>query len=248
MKDERGLAHMTQGNLTYFTTDRFNNTNSALALNGGWTQVPSGIYFDTPEFTISVWVLPRQIGYAARVIDFGNSSASSSANASNNIVLRLDTSNDYRPALNIHNDGNSIGDCVSLQPLSNNFIWQLLTATFNGTLMSIYINGNLTKNTTVNFILSNTTRNYNFIGKPYDSLYNYSWSYLDDLRFYNKCLTQSEIIELMIQNKTNTCASIIFILFFEILFLYIQMNRFLIKYIYFRNKPYNYYVTYFNSN
>ncbi len=56
MKDAIGTADMIQGNLTSFIADRYGKVNSALALNGGWAQVPSGIYFDTPEFTIAVWV------------------------------------------------------------------------------------------------------------------------------------------------------------------------------------------------
>ena len=48
MLDQIGLAHMKQGALTSLTLDRFGNPNSALALNGGWTQVPSGVYFNTP--------------------------------------------------------------------------------------------------------------------------------------------------------------------------------------------------------
>ena len=63
---------MTQGSFTSFISDRFGCTTSALALNGGWTQVPSGIYFNTPEFTISVWVYPHIVSYYARVIYFGN--------------------------------------------------------------------------------------------------------------------------------------------------------------------------------
>jgi hypothetical protein len=70
MLDEIGLAHMTQGNLTSFTTDRFGNENSALALNGGWTQVPQSIYFDTPEFSISVWIYPQNAESWSRVVDF----------------------------------------------------------------------------------------------------------------------------------------------------------------------------------
>ena len=57
MLDQIGMAHMTQGILTKFVEDRFCNPNSALALNGGWTQVPPGVYFDTPEFTIWVYVM-----------------------------------------------------------------------------------------------------------------------------------------------------------------------------------------------
>jgi hypothetical protein len=45
MNDEIGTAHMTQGSDTYFTLDRFEYENSALALNGGWTQVASGVFF-----------------------------------------------------------------------------------------------------------------------------------------------------------------------------------------------------------
>jgi hypothetical protein len=72
MLDEKGSAHMLQGALTSFTLDRFNCPNSSLALNGGWTQVPSGVYFDSPEFTISVWVFSQQVGFNSWIIDFGN--------------------------------------------------------------------------------------------------------------------------------------------------------------------------------
>jgi hypothetical protein len=72
MLDQIGSAHIMQGNLTKFAFDRFCNANSSLALNGGWAQIPSGIYFNSPEFTISVWVYPQQIGVWSRVIDMGN--------------------------------------------------------------------------------------------------------------------------------------------------------------------------------
>ncbi len=53
MTDQVGSADMSQGNSTSFTSDRLGNVNSALALNGGWAQVPPGIYFNTPEFSIT---------------------------------------------------------------------------------------------------------------------------------------------------------------------------------------------------
>ena len=87
MLDVIGSSNMIQGNLTSFTSDRFNNPNSALALNGGWTQIPSGIYFDTPEFTISVWVYPSSVGSSSRIIDFGN------GQFSDNIIFSLSYSN-----------------------------------------------------------------------------------------------------------------------------------------------------------
>ena len=190
---------MSQGNLTYFTVDRFGNSNSSLALNGGWTQIPAGVYFDTPEFTISVWVYPQQVGSYSRVINFGNSSTSTASN----IVLRFDSDSDKSPALNIINSaGSSIGVCFSSEPLLN-AEWQFLAATFNGTFESIYINGNLTGSVNVStYILPSTNRLNNYIGKSFSSYHGFSSSYLDDLRFYNKSLTQEEIIQLMNQNDS----------------------------------------------
>ena len=41
MEDQTDSAHMSQGALTSFTMDRFGKANSALALIGRWTQVPT---------------------------------------------------------------------------------------------------------------------------------------------------------------------------------------------------------------
>ena len=59
MNDLIGNAHMSQGANTTFVSDRFGNENSALNLNGGWTQVPPGIYFNSPQITITAWVYPQ---------------------------------------------------------------------------------------------------------------------------------------------------------------------------------------------
>jgi hypothetical protein len=83
MLDEIGGAHMTQGSATTFVADRFGNANAALNLNGGWTRVPSGIYFNTPAFTISTWIYPQTIGSWARLVDFGNGAYS------NNVVFAI---------------------------------------------------------------------------------------------------------------------------------------------------------------
>lgn len=191
MLDHIGSANMTQGSLTSFIEDRFGNAMSALALNDGWTQVPSGVYFDTPEFTVSVWVYPQNVGTFARVIDFGN------GQNADNILLRLNsgTTNVAVPALRINNRSISIGTAQSTRVLKN-LTWQHLTATFNGSQMYLYINSVLRGKYSSVFNLPNITRMYNYIGKA-NGATGYSSSYLDDLRFYNKSLTQPEIFELM---------------------------------------------------
>ena len=45
MNDLIGSAHMIQrSKATLFANDRFGNVNSSINLNGGWTQLPQGIY------------------------------------------------------------------------------------------------------------------------------------------------------------------------------------------------------------
>jgi hypothetical protein len=138
MRDVVGFADMTQGNLTSFTVDRFGCEYSALALNGGWTRVPQGVYFDSPEFTISVWILPQAIvGQWVRVMDF------SSGTSSNNIVFGISDLASPMPFLQINVDVNLTTGAFSSQNLSLGQ-WQFLAATFNGTNSYVYLNGELT--------------------------------------------------------------------------------------------------------
>ena len=204
MLDEIGSGDMVQGSLTYFTLGRFNNPNSALALNGGWTYVPSGIYFDTPEFTISVWIYPQNIGRCARLIDFSNSN---SRDFTNNIYIRLDercytNQYNYTPELAIYSSSQLQVNCISSHAFTFGE-WQFFAATFNGSVMRLYINGNQTCQTTTAYTLPTMSRIYNYIGKTSDPFDGYSASILDDLRFYNKRLTQSQILQLMNESQTS---------------------------------------------
>jgi hypothetical protein len=205
MKDVIGSADMTSHeNLTCFVNDRFGNVNSALALNGGWTQVPGGIYFDTLEFTISVWIYPSNVGDWARVIDFGNGAFT------DNIVLSLSFSNNLQPYFEVYSGSNQNFLTKSFKPITLNQ-WQFLTATFNGTIARVYLNGTFVAESNI----QNYTRPFNlsrsncYIGKSNMPSNGYSSSYVDDLRFYNKILTHEEIIE-NIQNKKSMLLNKIF--------------------------------------
>ena len=199
MTDSIGHADMQQGMNTTFISDRFGCPNSSLNLNGGWTYVHPGVYFDAPQFTISVWIYPQSIGEVARVIDFGNSPS-----PSDNIVLTQDTglgtSHNLKPKVNIRNGSKIIGTITSSTTLVLNQ-WQFLSATFDGTLLSIYINGVSKGSASVVYSLPSLTRTNNYIGKSWDTSNGYSSSYLDDLRFYNKSLSRCEIIDLMKANS-----------------------------------------------
>jgi hypothetical protein len=195
MRDVIGSADMTGGNLTSFVQDRFCNVNSALALNGGWTQVPMGVYFDTPEFTISIWVNPLNVGSYSRIIDFGNGQL-------DNIKFPLSLGSTLKPYFILNSGTTVIFTGQSSQSLALD-IWQFITVTYDGTNAKMYINGTLVANIYQNYTLASLSRSNCYIGKSNWPTDGYSSSYFDDLRFYNKSLSQQEILELMNQNETS---------------------------------------------
>jgi large repetitive protein len=191
MNDEVGSADMTQGQGTYFVEDRFCNPNAALALNGGWTQVPPGVYFNTPEFTITVWVYPQSLGFCSRIFDFG------SGVGVNNIVFSLSFDTSMKPYLYLHP--------TNFVPLTETLLlgkWQFLAVTFGSSELKIYLNDQIILQTTTNYNLPIVNRSSCFVGT---SNWNdgYSNSFLDDLRIYNKSLSHDELIQIMNQNEEN---------------------------------------------
>jgi len=194
MIDKINYNDMLQGEFTNFTSDRFGCENSALAMNNGWTQIPPGVYFNTPEITITVWIFPQQFPYNARVIDFANGPWS------DNIILSYSMGTSPQPYFNLFSGATSVLYASSMNVL-NLREWQFLAVAFNGTSAKIYINGQLSVDQNQPFTLQTLSRNSCFVGKS-NWADGYSNSYLDDLRFYNKSLTQVEILELMKYNGT----------------------------------------------
>jgi hypothetical protein len=194
MSDLIGLAHMSQGSLTSFTLDRFGNENSALALNGGYTQVPSGYYFNTPQFSVAAWVYPSSIGYWARVFDFGNGPGYFPFD-----YVQLSFSDSYSDQPSFVVDGTNQKTKLTASTVLEVNKWQLFTVTFNGTHLSLYIDAALVGVSFVPDQMPKVKRTSNFFGKSNLATDDVSHSYLDDIRFYNISLSQMQIAELMNQ-------------------------------------------------
>ena len=212
MKDQIGSSHMTQGNLTSFTSDRFGCVDSALALNGGWTQVPSGVYFDTPEFTISVWILPRQVDSWARIIDFGPT----------DFIYLGFIETLLQPFFELISGVSQHELTLISSQLLQQDTWQFIAITFDGKSARFYLGGQMTSEFNNNHSLPSITRLNCYIGKsnvPVNGTFHYSFSYLDDLRFFNKSLTQKEINDLMNQNRTSKIFKNLFFLILSIIYL-----------------------------
>jgi hypothetical protein len=196
MFDEIGDAHMVQISAIKFAPDRFGNANAALNLNGGWTQVPSGFYFNTPSFTISTWIYPQSIGSWARLIDFGNGAFS------NNVVFAIGSPTNI-PAFQLCIPSSCSLTLYSSQNLTLSE-WQFVAVTYDGYNARIYINSLLTAHLIYNYSMPNLNTTSNLIGKSnMGNNDGYSASYIDDLRVYNKSLTQNELIKIMYLNTSN---------------------------------------------
>ena len=200
MIDEIGGSNMIQGSLTTFTTDRFGNINSALALNGGWTRVPAGVHFNTPQFTISSWIYTQNLGSQARLIDFGNG-----ANM-NNVVVTFNKVSTMA-GVEICPGSPCIVNFASSVAFTLN-TWQFLAVTFDGATFSIYIDAVLTGSLSYTYTMPALTRTNNYIGRSNWAIDSYSWSYVDDLRFFNMSLSQTDIYFLM--NLTSKWENFVF--------------------------------------
>ena len=200
MLDEIDGANMTQGqgSSTTFVADRFGNENEALNLNGSWTQVPSGFYFNTPQFSIATWIYPKQLGSWSRLIDFGNG-----ANQDNVVFAIGSPAN--KPAIQVYSLNTCKMKLYSLQTLTLDK-WQFLSMTYNGAKLTIYIDSvQIAFDTSYTYQMPCINRTSNLIGKSnIGGSDGFSGSFIEDLRFYNTSLNSSQLDEIMNLN-TSLC-------------------------------------------
>ena len=205
LTDVIGGATMTQGLPgTSFTTDRFGNANCALNLNNGYTNVPAGYYFSTPQYSVSVWIHPASsIGQWSRLLDF--TSALGQKNDEFGIILNQGSPGN-NPSFQITTTSGSTNN-VALHSTKAFTLskWQLLVMTYDSTGLKAYINGSLLSlSGTLTYTPYRVLRSFNYVGKSCSSSDPYTLSYLDDLKFYNISLTSAQIMELVNEVATTS--------------------------------------------
>jgi hypothetical protein len=186
--DIKGTAHLYNGVNATFTTDRFQNENSAIRLTYGYYQAPAGVYF-SGDFTLSVWIRLTKIISWARIIDFGNGAASSNVALSSSVALL------GQPFLYVFNSLSSNAWFTSTSMLQIGR-WTHIACTLNGTMARVCLNAVCGSQSGFNQP-ANIIRSFNYVGKsnwPEDENLNAD---LDDLMIFNRSLSQSEIVELM---------------------------------------------------
>lgn len=186
-----------------YVNDRFGNANSAIRLNGtnAFVDVPDGTWFNG-AYSTSCWVRPEAFGTFARIYDFAN------GQANDNVLACLTQGTNGRLAAENY-VGNVSGvrlDAPVGAPLNQ---WSHVAITYNGTVLRIFLNGNLiaTGNSTGPRLI---TRTLNYIGRSNWAADAFAQSAFDDFMVWNRVITDSEISTLasdgLIDSNSPVCA------------------------------------------
>jgi hypothetical protein len=175
-------ANLFNGLNASFVPNRFGRASSSVYLNYGCLQAPDGVYF-RGDFTISVWLKPRSIVSDNRVLDFGVNSPDV-----DNIILAY-----AGPYGHVCNNGT----CKWLSSPSSLKLnkWQHLAFSLSGSTGYLYINGKLVRSDTGFTTPRAVIRTNCFIGKSnYGGGSQSVEAFFDDIKIFNKSLSQTEII------------------------------------------------------
>ncbi len=172
---------------TSYTTDRFGNSIGALQLNGtnGHVVAPGGVYFDGGPYSVSVWVNPVAYNSWSRVYDFGR------GQATDNILSGITNGTSGNVAAQNYNNTTG-GSTISASSGMRLNQWSHYTATWDGTNISIYVNGNLLVSG-AGQVPRLIFRNLCYIGRSNWASDGFANAAFDDFMLYNRVLTNDEI-------------------------------------------------------
>jgi len=181
------LSGSINSSYTYLDQDRFGQPNSALNLNNWFKTLSDGNYFQS-DFTISLWIKYAQ-AVSGQKSTFLSLDSQSTVNF---IFLGCDSFSSIEL-------GVSPFSVTTTVRVKTGF-WSFLVATRQGTTGSIYLDGILVgQNVTVS-TASPFSRTNNFVGAlkaNSTDVYGTSSTVIDELRIYNRSLSNTEIITLM---------------------------------------------------
>jgi hypothetical protein len=195
--DESGNGNNGIVNGASLTTDRFGNLNEAFSFNGitNFIEVPTSKSIEfTNSYTLSGW-FNADIWFGTSISDRTIISKNACTGGSGGYEIMIG-GNDG----NIANTGVITGKSFVLRSTGysiNN--WYMVTATFDGSTVKLYVNGILTNSQAISGSIQNSSQPLHFGRRCGGSIYD-QWfkGEIDDFRLYNRALTQNEINSLFI--------------------------------------------------
>lgn len=167
------------------TADRFNNLSSAYRfVDSTYIELPQNIYI-YGNFTIALWVNVKQLSRWGRIVEFG------SGQWTNNVAISAAFENTDKPCLSLCNS-KECNNIVSETGMESNR-WVFLCITLKNSHVEFYKDGKLWLNSRNGLIPLPELRTKCYIGKS-------SWPdnlnkeiLIDDIRVYNRVLSEEEI-------------------------------------------------------
>ena len=195
LKGGKTLSNPSDPTLISFVNDRFGNFNSALILNRGYYQLPSGTYFQV-DYTLSLWVKP--FAWASdndRIISFwetgGNLLVFSLKNSLQGPYIAMPSGTNFELNINL-----------------NLCRWQHLVFSLSGTSATIYIDGVQVYQNTYQSPPLNVVYTANWFGNFNGENGNGApMSVFDDVMIFSRALTSAEI-QLLASYTDSTVASL----------------------------------------
>ena len=157
-----------------FVNDRYGKPNSAVFLNNGRMQAPSGLYFSGP-LTLTFWIYFMR-NVSNYVISFSGDSNYPS------LHLFFSSSGAYHNG--ITTNGVCPCDLYPLQPTP--FVWTHTALSIDGFHFRAFYNGTLSKRKNCTGVMTNSLKYSNYIGNP-------GFFIMDELKFFNRVLNATEI-------------------------------------------------------
>ncbi len=200
-------APVDGGVLPKLIADRFNRPNMAYSFdNGAYIEVPYSQALNPKDFSICIWINPT-VTYSDNYI--------LSLNRWNGFKFQLQ-SNDF-PFLTFHDTNNGYHDVDDNPGAVPHNTWTYVAVTYTNGTMKFYINNQLVKTAAITGTPATLTSPVPLaIGQQlpktfYNSAANGDYDYygpayfhgaMDDLRFYNKALSDAEILSIYTIEKT----------------------------------------------
>lgn len=176
-------ANIIGGSSYSYTTDRLNSPSSAIYVNNGYMQMSAGYYINS-DFTITAWVNPQTYLLASnrRLLQF------STANGLDIVLIDIYVNINFA----IVNAGLQRTLSTANQPCGK---WYHLAVSLQGITGTIYINGQVKTQgalyTVRNIIQTNAVFGSAGAGAGLTD------AKFDDIKVFNRSLTQAEIIKVM---------------------------------------------------
>jgi uncharacterized protein (TIGR02145 family) len=191
--DYSGYNNNGTNNGVTLTEDRFGNATSAYYFPGNeWISVPSSTTLNgiTNGLTLSAWIKPEELANQNILNKWFDDSA-------NDRGFFINTNSTGNPWIGIIDDLNTVSSTKSL--VRNR--WQYVVGTWDGSYLNLYIDGKLSGSyqTTGTFVNQDVVMGIG--ADPNPGPKNFFNGRIDDIRIYNRGLSQDEIESLYRQNE-----------------------------------------------